>query len=236
MATLQVVLETVLPLLQDADASSAIQISNLTWKHPEERIQFERLQLLTAKKVLYICNVSEDDAASGNAMCEAVKAHLKVNGASSNNSHNIEHPMQNVECLTVSGALEEAAACMLETEASQMEYLQCYGLRETGLTQVLRACASLLSLQSYYTVGPAESRAWSVPKGTTAPMAAGVIHSDFERLFIRAETIAFSDLLRAGSVKRAREMGLLRLEGKDYVCQDGDIFHFLIGQHAKAAK
>ncbi|KAF0749014.1 hypothetical protein AaE_007167 [Aphanomyces astaci] len=208
-AHLHAVLKRILPLLEDG-----IALTDVAFEHPEERLQFDRLQLLTPKKALYLCNVSEDDAATGNAMTEAVRKHVEAQGS---------------VCLNVSGALEEAAS-QFDDEAGQLEYLECSGLQETGLTQVIRACHELLHLQSYYTVGPQEARAWTIPKGTLAPAAAGVIHSDFERLFIRAETIGFDKLVDAGSMKQARDHGWIRTEGKDYVCQDGDVFHFLVGR------
>ncbi|KAH9056029.1 hypothetical protein Ae201684P_021769 [Aphanomyces euteiches] len=202
------VLKHILPILEDGR-----MLHDVVFDHPEERIQFERLQLLTPKKALFLCNVSEEDAATGNAMTEAVRQQVPEGSV----------------CLVVSGALEEAAS-QFEDEAGQMEYLECSGLSETGLTQVIRACHELLQLQSYYTVGVQEARAWTIPKGTLAPAAAGVIHSDFERLFIRAETISFDKLVEAGSMKQARDKGWIRTEGKDYVCQDGDVFHFLVGK------
>ncbi|KDO31601.1 GTP-binding protein YchF [Saprolegnia parasitica CBS 223.65] len=209
LQSLGVVLERVQPLLEEG-----VSLANLSFDIPEEQLQFDRLQLLTAKKAMYLCNVSEDDAASGNEMTEAVRKQVEAEGSM---------------CLTVSGALEEAASAF-EDEASQMEYLQMGGLEETGLTRVIRASQKLLQLQSYYTVGEKEARAWNIPQGATAPMAAGVIHSDFERLFIRAETVSFDALTKAGSMKAARDQGLVRSEGKDYVCQDGDVFHFLVGR------
>jgi ribosome-binding ATPase len=207
--SLLAVLEHLQPLLEDGQL-----VSGVTFDKPEEQLQFERLQLLTAKKALYLCNVSEDDAATGNEMTEAVRAQVEAEG-------NI--------CITVSGALEEAAASF-EDEASQLEYLQESGLEETGLTKVIRASKDVLQLQTYYTVGEKEARAWNVLAGSTAPVAAGVIHSDFERLFIRAETVAYEDFEKAGSMKAAKEQGCLRVEGKDYVVQEGDIFNFLVGR------
>lgn len=202
-------LERLQPLLEDGNLAEGVAFDK-----PEEQLQFERLQLLTAKKALYLCNVSEDDAATGNEMTEAVREKVEAEGSI---------------CITVSGALEEAAASF-EDEESQLEYLRESGLEETGLTKVIRASKDLLRLQTYYTVGEKEARAWNVLAGSTAPVAAGVIHSDFERLFIRAETVAFDDFVRAGGMKAAKEKGLVRSEGKDYICQDGDIFNFLVGK------
>lgn len=203
------VLERLQPHLEDGR-----QAVDVTFDKPEEQVQFERLQLLTAKKAMYLCNVSEDDAATGNDMTEAVRALVEAEGS---------------QCITVSGALEEAAASF-DDEASQLEYLQESGLSETGLTKVIRASKDLLQLQTYYTVGEKEARAWNVPFGATAPVAAGVIHSDFERLFIRAETVAYDDFVRAGSMKAAKDKGYVRSEGKEYQCQDGDIYNFLVGK------
>ncbi|RLN97590.1 hypothetical protein BBJ28_00023236 [Nothophytophthora sp. Chile5] len=203
------VLERLQPHLEDGNLAEG-----MTFDKPDEQLQFERLQLLTAKKALYLCNVSEDDAATGNAMTEAVRERVESEGS---------------VCLTVSGSLEEAAASF-EDEESQLEYLNESGLKETGLTKVIRASQDLLHLQTYYTVGDIEARAWNVLGGSTAAVAAGVIHSDFERLLIRAETVGYEDFVRAGSMRAAKEKGLLRSEGKDYICQDGDIFNFLVGK------
>lgn len=202
-------LQKLQPRLEDGILADGIEFDK-----PEETVQFERLQLLTAKKALYLCNVSEDDAGTGNAMTQAVKDRVEAEGSI---------------CLTVSGSLEESAASF-EDEESQLEYLQECGLKETGLTQVIRASQQLLQLQTYYTVGEKEARAWNVRAGSTAPQAAGVIHSDFERLFIRAETVAYDDFVKAGSMKAAKEQGCVRAEGKEYLCKDGDIFNFLVGK------
>lgn len=187
---------------------------NVSLNTPDEQLQLEQLHLLTAKKTLYLCNVSEEDAAMGNKLTEIVRECVEAEG--------------NV-CLTVSGSLEEAAASF-EDDASQLEYLNEGGLRETGLTRVIRASQELLQLQTYYTVGEKEARAWNVLAGSTAAVAASVIHSDFEKLFIRAETVGYEDFVKSGTMRAAKEMGLLRSEGKDYICQDGDIFNFLIGK------
>lgn len=207
--SLVAVLERLQPLLEDGQLLNRVHFDN-----PEEQLQYERLQLLTSKEALYLCNVSEDDAATGNAMSDAVRAHVEAEG-------NL--------CLTVSGALEEAAASF-DDEASQLEYLQESGLQETGLTQVIRASKEILQLETYYTVGEKEARAWNVLAGSTAPKAASVIHSDFERLFIRAETVSYDDFVRAGSMKAAKDQGCMRSEGKEYIVQDGDIMNFLVGK------
>ncbi|GMF22671.1 unnamed protein product [Phytophthora lilii] len=203
------VLNRLQPHLEDGNLAEG-----MTFEKPDEQLQFERLQLLTAKKALYLCNVSEDDAATGNEMTEAVRERVEAEGS---------------VCLTVSGSLEEAAASF-EDDESQLEYLNESGLTETGLTKVIRASQELLQLQTYYTVGEKEARAWNVLAGSTAAVAAGVIHSDFEKLLIRAETVGYEDFVKAGSMRAAKEKGLLRSEGKDYICQDGDIFNFLVGK------
>ncbi|KAG6965181.1 hypothetical protein JG688_00007350 [Phytophthora aleatoria] len=203
------VLKRLQPHLEDGNLAEG-----MTFEKPDEQLQFERLQLLTAKKALYLCNVSEEDAATGNDMTEAVRERVEAEGS---------------VCLTVSGSLEEAAASF-EDDESQLEYLNESGLNETGLTKVIRASQELLQLQTYYTVGEKEARAWNVLAGSTAAVAAGVIHSDFEKLLIRAETVGYEDFVKTGSMRAAKEKGLLRSEGKDYICQDGDIFNFLVGK------
>lgn len=171
------------------------------------------MNLLTAKKMIYLCNVSEDDAACGNAYTKTVQEYAGSD-----------------HCLIVSGSLEESAIG-LEDAASQKEYLDCFGLSETGLSKLLKTCFHVLGLQTYYTVGKKEAKSWHIPKHSTAPVAAGKIHSDFERLFIRAETIDYDKMLLAnGCMKKAKELGYVRTEGKDYICQDGDVFNFLIGK------
>nr|CCA23232.1 GTPdependent nucleic acidbinding protein engD putat [Albugo laibachii Nc14] len=191
---------------------SFLQASDITER--EERIQFDQLQLLTAKKVLYLCNVAEAEAKTGNKMTQDVSKMVESEG--------------NV-CLVISAALEEAAATF-EDDATQLEYLESCGMMETGLIKVIHACRDILQLQTFYTVGPKEARAWSIRRGSTAAEAAATIHSDFARLLIRAETISFNDFVQAGSVKVAKEKGLTRAEGRDYICQDGDVFNFLVGR------
>jgi hypothetical protein len=178
-------------------------------KDDEEARVFGQAQLLSAKPVLYVCNVAEEEAASGNAMSAAVFAKAKAEGA---------------EAVVVSAAIEAELVGMAAEERS--EYLAELGLEETGLARVIRAGYALLDLQTFFTVGPKEARAWTVVKGARAPQAAGAIHSDFERGFIRAETIAYADYVELGGEAKAREAGKLRQEGKDYLVQDGDIMLF----------
>jgi GTP-binding protein YchF len=168
------------------------------------------LQLMTAKPVLYCCNVEEENAATGNALSEKVAAKAKAEGA----AH-----------VVISAAIE-AEVAQLATEEERAEYLAALGLEETGLARVIRAGYGLLGLLTFFTVGPKEARAWTVRKGAKAPEAAGVIHTDFEKGFIRAETIAYDDFVSNGGESGARDAGKLRLEGKEYVTQDGDVFHF----------
>ncbi len=167
-------------------------------------------QLLTAKPVLYVCNVDEDSAADGNAESARVFAKAAAEGA---------------QAVVVSAAIESELTGMEAEE--RMAFLEEMGLSETGLARVVRAGYRLLDLLTFFTVGPKEARAWTVHKGATAPNAAGVIHSDFEKGFIRAETVAYDDYVTLGGEARAREAGKLRAEGKAYVVQDGDVMHFL---------
>jgi GTP-binding protein YchF len=168
------------------------------------------LQLLTAKPVLYVCNVEEDSAATGNALSARVAAMAEREGAG---------------CVVISAAIEEQIAQL--PDGDRAEFLAALGLEEAGLDRLIRAGYRLLGLQTYFTVGPKEARAWTIPEGTLAPQAAGVIHGDFEKGFIRAETIAFDDYVACKGEAGAREAGKLRLEGKTYRVADGDVMHFL---------
>jgi GTP-binding protein YchF len=176
---------------------------------PEEEPLFRQLQLLTGKPVLYVCNVDEASAADGNALSAKVAERARAEGA----GH-----------VVISAAIESEIAQLARGERA--DYLAELGLTETGLGRVIRAGYELLHLITYFTVGPKEARAWTISKGMRAPQAAGVIHSDFERGFIRAETIAYEDYVTLGGEAAAREAGKLRSEGKDYVVADGDIMHF----------
>ncbi|AMU95674.1 GTP-binding protein [Sphingopyxis terrae subsp. terrae NBRC 15098] len=175
----------------------------------EERI-LRQAQLLTSKPVLYVCNVEEANAATGNAHSEAVFARAKAEGA---------------QAVIVSAAIESELVGMDAEE--RMMFLEEMGLHETGLARVIRAGYELLHLLTFFTVGPKEARAWTVHTGATAPEAAGEIHSDFQKGFIRAETIAYDDYVALGGEAKAREAGKLRAEGKAYVVHDGDVMHFL---------
>ena len=171
---------------------------------------FAQAQLLTSKPVLYVCNVEEGSAAEGNAFSARVFEKAKAEGA---------------QAVVVSAAIESELVGMEPDE--RMLFLEELGLHETGLARVVRAGYDLLHLITFFTVGPKEARAWTVERGATAPEAAGVIHSDFQKGFIRAETVAYDDFVTLGGEARAREAGKLRAEGKAYVVQDGDVMHFL---------
>ena len=178
-------------------------------KDAEEAKALQRAQLLTAKPVLYVCNVNESDAAEGNALSARVSDKATA---------------ENAKAVVVSAAIEAEIATL---DADEREaFLADLGLRETGLARVIRAGYELLGLITFFTAGPKESRAWTTHKGAKAPEAAGEIHTDFERGFIRAETIAFDDYVKFGGESGARDAGKLRSEGKEYVVQDGDVMLF----------
>jgi GTP-binding protein YchF len=168
------------------------------------------LQLLTAKPVLYVCNVEEACAATGNSQSARVAEMAARQGAAS---------------VVISARIEEELAQMPAEDAAM--FLEEMGLEEAGLDRLIRAGYMLLGLQTYFTVGPKEARAWTIPKGTLAPQAAGVIHGDFEKGFIRAETIAYADYIAGNGEAGAKEAGKFRIEGKTYEVQDGDVLHFL---------
>jgi GTP-binding protein YchF len=175
----------------------------------EERRLFQSLGLLSSKPVLYVCNVDEASADQGNAYSDLVKEQAAKEGAAA---------------AVVSAKIESEIALL--PQAEQEAYLEAIGLSEPGLSRVIRAGYELLHLVTYFTAGPKEARAWTIEQGTRAPQAAGVIHTDFEKGFIRAETIAYDDYVANGGEAGAREAGKFRLEGKDYVVADGDVLHF----------
>jgi ribosome-binding ATPase len=176
----------------------------------EERRAWNMIQLLTAKPVLYVCNVEEASAASGNALSARVAEMARAQGAG---------------CVVISARIEEEIAQLADAERA--EFLEAMGLEEPGLDRLIREGYRLLGLQTYFTVGPKEARAWTIPEGTLAPQAAGAIHGDFERGFIRAETIAYEDFVSLGGEAAAKEAGKMRSEGKAYRVADGDVMHFL---------
>ncbi|MDG1826071.1 MAG: redox-regulated ATPase YchF [Henriciella sp.] len=167
------------------------------------------LQLLTSKPVLYVANVDEDSAAEGNDYSQRVLDYAAEEGS---------------QAVIISAQIE-AEISQLENE-ERAEFLETLGLEEPGLNRLIHSGYKLLDLQTYFTVGPKEARAWTIPEGFTAPQAAGVIHGDFEKGFIRAETIAYDDFIACGGEAKAKETGKMRAEGKDYVVKDGDVMHF----------
>jgi hypothetical protein len=177
----------------------------------EERAAYRSFNLLTSKPVLYAANVAEDEINAGNAHVDALRAALVAEG-------------EEAEVVTFSAKVEAELAELPPED--RMEFLESLGLAESGLDRLAHAAYHLLGLQSYFTAGEKEVRAWTIHRGDRAPQAAGVIHSDFEKGFIRAETVAFADFVRVGGWKNAREQGLSRAEGKEYVVQDGDVLLF----------
>ncbi|MBW7055744.1 redox-regulated ATPase YchF [Paracoccus bogoriensis] len=200
----EALLKRALAALEDGRPARTVEVAE------DDRKAWNMLQLLTAKPVLYVCNVAESDAAQGNAMSERVREMAEAQGA----GH-----------VVISARIEEEIS-QLDADEAQM-FLSEMGLKEPGLDRLIRAGYSLLGLQTYFTVGPKEARAWTIRRGTLAPQAAGVIHGDFERGFIRAETIAYDDYIAGHGEAGAREAGKLRVEGKNYEVKDGDILHFL---------
>ncbi len=176
---------------------------------PEEQRVFAQLGLLSSKPVLFVCNVEEESADKGNSFSAMVEARAKAEQA---------------VAVVVSARIESEIAVMPQEE--QADYLEAVGLAEPGLNRVIRAGYRLLNLITYFTVGPKEARAWTVAQGTKGPQAAGVIHTDFEKGYIRAETIGYDDYLAGKGEAGAREAGRFRLEGKEYVVADGDVLHF----------
>jgi hypothetical protein len=183
--------------------------ARLIERKPEEERIFRTLGLLTAKPVLYVCNVDEASAAAGNAQSRRVEERAKQEDAAA---------------VVISAKIESEIAVLPPEERA--DYLAATGLTEPGLDRLIRAGYGLLHLVTFFTAGPKESRAWTVTAGSRAPQAAGVIHTDFERGFIRAETIGYDDYVALGGEAGARDAGKLRLEGKDYVVADGDVMHF----------
>lgn len=190
--------------LEDGRPARTVEIA------AEDEKAWAMLQLLTAKPVLFVCNVAETDAATGNAHSDRVAEMAAAQGAG---------------CVVISAAIEEEIA-QLEADEREM-FLEEMGLTEAGLDRLIRAGYDLLGLITYFTCGPKETRAWTIEKGWTAPKAAGVIHGDFERGFIRAETIAYDDFSELGGEQKAKEAGKMRSEGKTYIVKDGDVMHFL---------
>ena len=200
---LSAVLQKVLAALQEGKPARSVRIDK------EEAKIFAGLQLLTAKPVLYVCNVEEASAADGNEQSGRVAEMAAGEGAS----------------MVVISAAIEAEVSQLDADERD-EFLAELGLEETGLTRIIRAGHELLNLITFFTVGPKEARAWTVRRGAKAPESAGVIHTDFERGFIRAETIAYDDFIACEGEQGAKDAGKMRAEGKDYPVADGDVLHF----------
>ncbi|MCC5983466.1 MAG: redox-regulated ATPase YchF [Rhodobacteraceae bacterium] len=197
-------LRAALAALEDGRPARTVQVAE------DDLRQWRLLQLLTAKPVLFVCNVEEASAAEGNSQSARVAEMAAAQGA----GH-----------VVISARIEEELAQLADDEAAL--FLGEMGLEEPGLNRLIRAGYALLGLQTYFTAGPKEARAWTIPQGTLAPQAAGVIHGDFERGFIRAETVAFDDYVALGGEAGARDAGKLRAEGKAYVVRDGDVLKFL---------
>ena len=197
-------LKVALAMLEDGKPARMVEVD------ADDAKAWKLLQLLTSKPILYVCNVDEGSAATGNAFSAQVAEMAAAQGA----SHVI-----------TSAAIEEEISQLDADEAAM--FLEEMGLEEAGLDRLIRAGYTLLKLETYFTVGPKEARAWTIPHGTMAPQAAGVIHGDFERGFIRAETIAYDDFVSLGGEQPAKEAGKMRAEGKGYVVKDGDVLHFL---------
>lgn len=196
-------LEKILPALQEGLPARSVTLTE------DQEAVVKPLGLLSGKPIIYAANVSEDDLATGNERVEAVKAIAKQEGA---------------RVIVISAQVESELIELSEDD--RQEFLESLGVKEGGLQSLIRETYDLLGLQTYFTTGPKETRAWTIKKGMTAPQAAGVIHSDFERGFIRAETVAYKDLVENGSMSAAKEKGLVRSEGKEYVVAEGDVMLF----------
>ncbi len=197
-------LEKIVPALEDGKPARSVALTE------DEAKSIKNLGLLTLKPIIFAANVSEEHLAKGNKYVDAVRAIAKTEGA---------------EVVVISAQVE---AELLELpEEDRKEYLASLGVNEGGLQSLIRSTFFLLGLQTYFTCGPKEARAWTILRGMTAPQAAGVIHSDFERGFIRAETVSYKDLDETGGMAAAKAKGLVRSEGKEYVVQEGDVMNFL---------
>lgn len=196
-------LDKLLPVLNDGKPARLVELNE------EEELAIKTLGLLTRKPIIYAANVSEEDLATGNAWVEQVREVAA---------------QENAQVVVVSAQVESELVDLPEEDRA--EFLESLGVSEGGLKSLIRATYDLLGLRTYFTTGPKETRAWTIHAGMVAPQAAGVIHSDFERGFIRAETVAYKDLVTTGSMNAAKEKGLVRSEGKEYVVQEGDVMLF----------
>ncbi len=198
------IIKKVLDVLNRGEMAINTEISK------DEEKEFKMLQLLTSKKQFFVCNVAENDINTGNNYTKIVEEYCKKNNY----------------IYTIISAKIEAEIANLETEEEKNEFLETLGLEEKGLDKIIKIAYKLLDLISFFTVGPKETHSWTVKIGSVAPQAAGVIHTDFEKGFIKAETIGYEDYIKYNGEEGCKNAGRLRLEGKDYIVKDGDIFHF----------
>ncbi len=205
----KMLLDVMRPALEMLQSGKPVRLARPT--DAEAQKQFDNMYLLTGKPVLYVCNVDEASAATGNAYSEQVREMAERQGNSS---------------VVISAAIEAEVAQLTDT-AEQQEFLSALGLAETGLSRIIKAGYALLGLETFFTSGPKEAHAWTMRRGCTAPQAAGIIHTDFEKGFIRAEVVSYADYIAYHGEAGARENGKLRQEGKAYIMQDGDVVHFL---------
>jgi GTP-binding protein YchF len=196
-------LEKLLPVLNEGKPARQVELTE------EEELAVKALGMLTRKPIIYAANVSEDDLATGNEWVEQVRQLAAT---------------ENAQVVVVSAQVESELIELPEDERA--DFLESLGVSEGGLKSLIRATYELLGLRTYFTTGPKETRAWTITAGMVAPQAAGVIHTDFERGFIRAETVAYKDLVTSGSMNAAKEKGLVRSEGKEYIVQEGDVLLF----------
>ncbi|PSR18290.1 redox-regulated ATPase YchF, partial [filamentous cyanobacterium CCP3] len=197
------ILEKILPVLNEGKTARQVELD------AEAEAFIKPLGLLTRKPIIYATNVSEDDLATGNAWVEQVRAVAAA---------------ENAQVVVISAQVESELVDLSDEE--RKDFLEALGVEEGGLKTLIRATYELLGLRTYFTTGPKETRAWTIRAGMVAPQAAGVIHTDFERGFIRAETVAYDDLVAAGSIATAKDKGQVRSEGKEYVVQEGDVMLF----------
>jgi len=201
--------ELVVLLKVEETLLKGISVRALSFNEKEQEF-VQSLQFITAKPVLYVCNVDEDSAVTGNAYVEKVREAVKD---------------ENAEVIVLAVGTEADITELDDYEERQM-FLADIGLEEAGVARLVRSAYKLLNLQTYFTAGVKEVRAWTIPIGATAPQAAGVIHTDFEKGFIRAETIAYADFVTFGSEAKVKEAGKMKVEGKEYIVKDGDVMHF----------
>jgi len=197
-------LKRVLVLLEEGWPARDLEVAD------DEKKAFGALQLITSKPIMYVCNVSEDEAVDGNEHTKKAIEKAKSEGAA---------------YVIISAQIEEEISG-LENEEEKKEFLESIGLKETGLSRVIRKGYELLGLITFFTIGPKEAHAWTVRKDSLAPKAAGVIHTDFEKGFIRSETISYDDYVKYNGEQGSKEAGKMRLEGKEYLVNDGDVLHF----------